>query len=231
MRILAIAALISSTTTLIACSPLAPQPDHSKYFILTPITASAPGSSQPNPGSASQLTLGIGPIDFPDYLRRPELVTLSNANEIDLSDEKRWAEPLDKNFSRILTENLTKLLDTKRIEKFPWSHNTSVDYQVIVDVQRFDTSSTGQSQLIARWTIKDGRNGKDLYASETTAGEPVHSGETGASVAMSNDLAALSRDIANRIAMISEAQQRRASSQAVAPPDHLGLALLQGSHT
>ncbi len=145
-------------------------------------------------------------------------MTLANTNEVDLSDDKRWAEPLDKNFARIMTENLTQLLGTKRIEKYPWSHKTAVDYQVSVDLQRFDTASDGQSRLVAPWTIKDGRNGKDIYASETTASDPVRSAETGPSIAMSNDLATLSVDIANRIAMMSETQQTGPSSHETSIP-------------
>lgn len=230
MKIFAAVALaFISLPTLIACSPLAPQPDHSSYFILTPVAASAAVNSKPVSVDTSQLTLGIGPIDFPDYLRRPELVTLTSANEIDLSDDKRWAEPLDKNFSRVLTENLTKLLGTNRIEKYPWSHKTAVDYQVIVDVQRFDTTRDGQSQLAARWMIRDVRSGKNIYASETIANEPVHSGESGMSVAMSSDLATLSLDIANRIAMMSEPQQT--SSHETSTPHYLRPASSVGSRS
>ena len=58
------------------CSVLSPQPDRSKFFILTPVSDSAgitarPASTNPN----SQLTIGVGPVDFPDYLRRLAVVT------------------------------------------------------------------------------------------------------------------------------------------------------------
>ena len=56
----------------------------------------------------------------------------------------------------MLSENLATLLNTQRIEKYPWALTTKVDYQVEVDVQRFETTSDGQSQLIASWIIRDG---------------------------------------------------------------------------
>ena len=180
------------------CSPLAPQPDHSKFFILSPLsdgTASAATSM-----SATQsLTIGVGPIEFPDYLRRLEVVTRTSANELALSPEKRWGEPLDRNFARVLSENLSRLLNTQQLESYPWPRKTEVDFQVAVNVLRFETSSDGQSQLIARWVIKDGRTGKDLASSETSASAPVGSGEAAASAALSSDLAILSRDIAAHI--------------------------------
>jgi uncharacterized lipoprotein YmbA len=188
------------------CSPLAPQPDRSKFFILTPlIDSSAPVSTPASTSNDSSLTIGIGPIDFPDYLRRLEVVTRISPNQLDLSAEKRWGEPLDKNFARVFSENISKLLNTQQIEKYPWPVRSHIDYQIEVNVQRFETTSDGQSQLIARWIIKDGA-GKDLYASETTASAPVSAGETGASAALSTDLATLSREVAARVTQLRQAQ-------------------------
>src|ERR1700719_1481390 len=84
-----------------ACSPLAPQADHSKFFILSPIPdGTAPAATSMS--ATQSLTIGIGPIDFPDYLRRLQVVTRTSENELDLSAEKRWGEPLDRNFARVL---------------------------------------------------------------------------------------------------------------------------------
>jgi uncharacterized lipoprotein YmbA len=189
------------------CSVLSPQPDRSKLFILSPVSDSAGAAAKPASTSPdSQLTIGVGPIGFPDYLRRPEVVTRVAPNRIDLSDERRWAEPLDRNFTRVLSENLATLLDTQRIEKYPWSLSTKVDYQIEVEVQRFETTSDGQSQLIASWIIRDGQSNKILYASKTIAEAPAGTDEVSASSALSNDLATLSKEIASRV---NEFRQRR----------------------
>ena len=156
------------------CSVLSPQPDRSEFFILTPVSDSAGMAARPASTSPdSQLTIGVGPVDFPDYLRRLPVVTRVAPNRIDLSEERRWAEPLDKNFVRVLSENLAALLDTQRIEKYPWSLRTKVDYQVEINVQRFETTSDGQTQLLASWIIREGQRSKILYASQTTAGAPA----------------------------------------------------------
>src|SRR5580700_1859338 len=110
------------------CSVLSPQPDRSEFFILTPVSDRAGMAA--NAASASpdsQLTIGVGPVDFPDYLRRLPVVTRVAPNRIELSDERRWAEPLDKNFVRVLSENLATLLDTERIEKYPWALRTKIE--------------------------------------------------------------------------------------------------------
>jgi uncharacterized protein len=194
------------------CSVLSPQPDQSKFFILSPVSdgagiAARPASTSPD----SQLTVGVGPVSFPDYLRRLAVVTRVAPNRIDLSDEKRWAEPLDKNFVRVLSENLATLLNTQRVEKYPWPLATRVDYQIEIDVQRFETTSDGQSQLRASWIIRDGSSEKILYASQTTADAPAGADEISASSALSSDLATLSKDIASRV---TDLNQRRAPNNA-----------------
>lgn len=210
MRLKAALIALGACAVAAGCSPFAPQPDRSKFFILTPLDDSSTPASRPaGVTTNAPLTIGVGPIDFPDYLRRLEVVTRTSPNQLDLSAEKRWGEPLDKNFARVFSENVSKLLNTQRIEKYPWPVRTRVDYQITIDVQRFETTADGQSELIARWIIKDGATGKDLYASETTASAPVGPGETGASAALSSDLATLSREVA---AQVIELRQNRAAT-------------------
>ena len=202
------------------CSVLSPQPDRSRFFILTPVSDSAgmaakPASTIPD----SQLTIGVGPISFPDYLRRLAVVTRVAPNQIDLSDERRWAEPLDRNFTRVLAENLATLLDTQRIETYPWAIRTRVDYEIEIDVQRFETTSDGQAQLVASWIVRDGPSSKILYASRTSAEAPAGADETTASSALSSDLATLSKDIASRITELSQHRTtRNPESNATSPP-------------
>src|SRR5262249_6616241 len=127
-------------------------------------------------------------------------------------------EPLDKNFARVLSENLAQLLGTRKIEKYPWSRKTQIDYQVEIDVLKFETTRQGQSQLSARWIIKDGLTGKDLYASETNVTGQVPPGDIGTSVALSGALAKLSGDIASHIADLS--QHRTSISGKSVPEAH-----------
>jgi uncharacterized lipoprotein YmbA len=184
---------------LVGCSPLAPRPDYTKFFVLTPIVDVS------NPASAkSNLAIGVGPIDFPGYLQRTQVVTRTAPNQIELSAIDRWGEPLDKNFKRVLSENLAQLLNTYRIEEYPWNHETKVDYQISIQVLNFETTADGQSLLRARWIIKDPGNDRDLYATETTANTPVAPGDTGISAALSSDLATLSKAIAEQVTTLNE---------------------------
>jgi uncharacterized lipoprotein YmbA len=182
----------------IGCSPLAPRPDLSKFYLLAPIASGT--AATPTNGN---LAIGVGPVDFPEYLRRPDIVTRTSPTEIDVSNNNLWGEPLDKNFNRVLRENLAILLNTQNIKAFPWPRDTNVNYQVKVNVQRFEKTSAGQSEMIVQWAIEDGHSGKDLYASETRASTPFGAGDPVGSSALSYNLATLSEAIATEIESLS----------------------------
>ena len=129
-----------------ACSIMAPQPDNTKFFVLTSTAGASSGSAAPATGgsSPSNLVIGVGPIKLPQYLRRPEVVTRTSPSELTLSDTDRWAEPLDSAFVRVLSENLSQLLGTQQVVTFPWYNSSQIDYAVQVNVMRFETDPKGK---------------------------------------------------------------------------------------
>ena len=131
------------------------------------------------------------------------MVVRAEPNRLEISQQESWAEPLDRNFERVFSQNLGELLNTYHIEKYPWPRRTQVDYQISLDVYRFETTSDGRSMLSAQWIIRDGRTGKDLSASESKIAEPIGPGDSGASAALSRDLGELSKQIASRVLALS----------------------------
>ncbi len=188
--------LLAGGLLVASCSPLGPLPNHNRFFMLSPIAQDS--VSKISTSLDQQMAIGIGPIDFPDYVKRPEVVTRTAPNRIDVSEENRWAGPLDKNFTRVLSENLSTLLNTQRIQFYPWNRITPIDYQVVVNVEQFDNDGK-QATLITRWSVRDGRDGKELYATETTTSAPVAAGAEGPSAALSATVATLSREIAAQL--------------------------------
>jgi uncharacterized protein len=188
-----------------ACNPLAAQPDRTQYFLLAPVGSAAAVSTS----STAQLSLGVGPIKFPEYLKRPGLVTRTSSDRLTVSDEKRWAEPLDQNFESTLCQNLSRILGTQRITTYPWYADTHIDYQVELWVMHFEADENGQAQLSAVWTIKDG-DGHVLASGQSTASAPVQSNDTAGSAALSQDLSQMSSQIADRIVQLNASSRPRA---------------------
>ena len=181
-----------------ACTVLPPQKDTTQFYILTPTPEIASSGSSPV-ASQRKLSIGLGPIDFPGYLKRREIVTRISGDQLHLSQNKLWAESLDSNFQRVLGQDLGMQLGTQRIVLFPWYGRPQLDYQVEVQVQRFDTDDTNRSQLNARWIIKDGKTGRELLANESNISGTVSSADVAGSEALSSDVNTLSSRIAQSL--------------------------------
>jgi uncharacterized protein len=197
------------------CSILSPQPERTKFFVLTSTTGDSATGTAPATGSGtSNLVIGVGPIGFPDYLRRPEVVTRTSPTTVELSDVDRWAEPLDSAFARVLSENLSRLVGTQRMVIYPWYKNTRVDYQVECSVIHFETDSSGGSHLHAQWTIRDGA-GKLLIARESDITDTDASSDKSPSASLSHDLGNLSRQMASQIRELSQPNNTRNAESGV----------------
>lgn len=150
------------------------------------------------------LSVGIGPIEFPKYLDRPQIVTRGSGNQIYIGEFERWAEPLEQNFARVLAENLAELLATDNVVHHPWKRSARIDYQILVTVNRFDATVGGDTVLRARWTVYD-VDGNTLVPPRTSriAEPPASPGYEAIVQAESKALEHLSRQIATEIQAIS----------------------------
>ena len=165
-----------------------------RFYILT----SSPGSEATSHQqlSAEQLVIGVGPIDFPEYLHRPQIVGRTSGHRLELAEFDRWAEPLEQSFARALTENLSGLLATERVVLLPWTGGGPVDYRITMEVIRFDGTPRSNVSLIARWTLL-GPDGNELAAPRRSriAVSTRQAGYEGVAAAMSEALGELSREI------------------------------------
>jgi len=158
------------------------------------------GSERRESTSDQGLVIRVGPIKFSEYLDRTEIVTRSSSNKITLSDFDLWAGSLAEDFSRVLAENLSVLLSTESVMVYPGLRPSSVDYQIPVDVIRFDGPLGGDVALIARWAIIEGKERKLVFTHKSTIIEP--SGAKGYEAMVAADsraLEKLSREIAEAI--------------------------------
>ena len=191
---------------LAASGCFSPQPDPSKFFLLAPAGGPSANSIAPAGLSASSSpTIGLGPIKLPEYLDRDEVVTRVGPNLLELSDKDRWAEPLNDNFRQVLAQDLTQSLGTHSIVLFPWIGTTHIDYQVRIDIYRFETDPNANAQLVAHCQVLDG-SGKLLYAGDSNLSEQAQPGEPVA-VALNRAVEGLARQIASAIQSLPRHRQ------------------------
>ncbi|MFC1823582.1 membrane integrity-associated transporter subunit PqiC [Thermodesulfobacteriota bacterium] len=160
-------------------------------------------ATQPKTGERC-ITLGIGPINVPAYVDRPQIVTRISPNELQLAEFHNWAEPLKDSFARVLVENLTTLVCTKGVFLFPWKEAAAVDYQIILEVIRFEGKIGETALLVAQWSIFDGEGREMIVTGRSYVNEKAEGQNVEALVAaQSRALADLSRQIASAIEEVS----------------------------
>jgi uncharacterized lipoprotein YmbA len=176
---------------MIACTPTTLP---TRFYVLT-VVPPAGGA----PAMAREVAVGVGPVALPGYLDRPQIVTRTGGDEIDLAQFDQWGEPLRSAVPRVLAEDLAARVPTERIMLFPWRGTRTVQYQVTVEILRFEGKPGGEVMLRARWRLLDG-SGRELALRATAVAEPTGGPGYGPLVAaLSRALAALSGEIASAI--------------------------------
>ena len=168
------------------------------FYTLTSVTKAERAVQDTAP--MRDLAVGIGPVQIPEYLDRPQIVTGTTPDKVVLSEFNRWGGSLRQDFPRVLAENIAALLGTERVLAYPWGDRLDPAYRVALDVQQFDGALGGAAVLRVTWIVT-GREGKTpLSVRKSDIREPVSGNDYDALVAaQSRALAALSRQIAEEI--------------------------------
>ena len=169
-----------------------------RYYLLSSLEAT---SLEMKPSAEEQcFSIGIGPINIPYYLDRPQIITRGAPIEFKLAEFDRWGEPLKDNLKHVLAKNLSILLCTKAIAFFPWKGGIPIDYRIEMEVLRLDGSLGGNVSLEAWWMVFSGDGKKMLVSKKSTFTEAVGGQDYKSLVgAHSRALGTLSREIAEVI--------------------------------
>jgi uncharacterized lipoprotein YmbA len=146
------------------------------------------------------LAIGIGPVEFPKFLDRPQIVTRKSQNQIEVSEFHRWAGSFPGDFSRVLAKNISILLPSDRVAVYPWGEQFSPTYRIKLDVEQFDGQLGERVVLEVTWMVTDQEGTKKLVVRKSLIEEPVSDKTYEALVvAESHALATLSRTIVQEI--------------------------------
>ena len=174
-----------------------------RYYVLSPLSTSELKTEVLD--DQKSVAIGLGPVTFPEYLNRPQVVVRGSRNQLQIAEFARWAEPLGGNFSRVLVENLSALLSTDRIVPYPRKKSMPTDYQVTVDVIRFDGTPGEKASLVVRWTVLGDDGEKVLQKKKSSLSEPTDGQGYEALVSAESRLVtALSREIAAAINAVAQ---------------------------
>lgn len=175
---------------LAACTSTSPP---SRFYVLTPVTQSAEKT-------AADLTIGMGPVRLPAYLDRSQMISRTDANQLQMDEFERWAGGLSPNINDVMAENLSRMLGTDRVVTHPWARAVPVQYQVALDIRRFDVAEDNKVYLLVQWRLFAGDGKQLLEIKRTEFSQPVNGNSYSArAAAQSAALAELSRQIAQAI--------------------------------
>ena len=172
-----------------------------EFYLLQPLN---PSIEEQGAAAGEGIVLGIGPVRVRDYLNRPQVVTRTSTNEIKIHDFHYWGEPLSTNFTAILAQNLSVFLSTDRIIIFPYrsKQELPLEYQVAVDVIRFDGKPGVEATLLAQYYILEFKENekKQIVTRQASLSKPLADKSFETLVAAMSELVAdLSREIAEEI--------------------------------
>jgi len=149
IRNYALIAAMLAAATLMGCG----SSPKSNFYTLT--SGTAPERSE----TKTQYSVAIGPVTVPEIIGRPQIVTRSDSNEVQISEFERWASPVNSEISRALADDLMKELDGAYVYVYPQNLVFYADYQVLVEVQRFDAKLGDSVSVEALWAVRPTQGG------------------------------------------------------------------------
>jgi len=141
----------------------------------------------------------IGPVEIPQYLDRPQMVTQENGM-MNVAQFDRWGESLDTAISRLIIEDLGLMVKNGTFEMFPCSYAIPVKYQVIISIQQLESDFKKGISFVAQWSIIDAVSKKMLFTKKSGLEQPISPRNySGLAQALGKVVASLSSEIAQNL--------------------------------
>ncbi|MCC7327036.1 MAG: membrane integrity-associated transporter subunit PqiC [Burkholderiales bacterium] len=163
----------------------------SRYYTLS----GAAAAQRPAAGPA----VAVGPVTIPAVVDRPEIVVTVGDHEVWLDEFNRWAAPLSDNIALAVAENLTAKLNTSRVTLYATTALAQVQFQVTIDVQRFESAPGSHALLDAVYTVRRLPDGATASGRTTVRETVADRGYDALAAAHSRALGRLSADVAGAI--------------------------------
>jgi len=169
-----------------------------EFYTLTPLVGIT--EADKSAGLGNDVAVGVGPLQIPKLIDRPQIISRTDANRISVDEFHRWGGSLYEDFLIVLTLNLAELLGTNQVAAFPWEEYFDPDYRIYMEVHQFEGRLGEYAQLNITWTIT-GRQPDDVKrVQHSVIKESVQSsGFDDFVAAKSRILSALSRELAQAI--------------------------------
>jgi len=185
---------------LLAGCLLSPGTDPTVFLVLAPPADVSAAGRVPLP----DLRIGVGPVDLPSYLDRPQMVMRLGPTELAVDEYARWAAPLRALVTDALVEHMVAELAPERVVAFPWSVVDRPTVSVRISVSEFERVAPDSAALGARWEVLDGE-GRQLAEGRYEAREGGGGDPRAAARALSDLMGGLASRIASSVREVATA--------------------------
>ncbi|WP_233873311.1 PqiC family protein [Paraburkholderia adhaesiva] len=145
------------------------------------------------------MSVVVSPVTIPDVVDRPQIVTRTADNRIELNEFARWAEPLKADIARVIAADLAQRLNTARVSLYDLGAGAPPEWRVRVDIMSIDSVPGDAVTIDAQWAVRPPDSGATVLG-KTVAREPVEGKDYAALVAAhERALGVISTDIAAAI--------------------------------
>ncbi len=175
----------------------------SSFFSLSATEA----NQSTNISRSGGIGLRLGPFTFPDYLRRPNIITRTSDNRIMVDEFQRWGGSLEDDFHRVLGTNLGTLLESGNISVYPADSRMNPKYKIMGEINTFEGYLGEKVILDIRWFVIAPKSENVFSSKQSVIIEPVE-GKTHAAMvqAQSRAVGRLSREISAELKRIDVTQ-------------------------
>ena len=134
---------IITASLLLGCQ----QSPRKQYYLLSATTSDTQAS-------AITHSLGLGPIVVADYLQRSQLIVNHSENNLQITENAHWGEPLQKGITRVLAINLINQDPSRAIEIFPWRQDSTPALSIRLHIHELQVIN-GKAVINASWKLID----------------------------------------------------------------------------
>jgi hypothetical protein len=163
------------------------------FYTLDPVEAHSPSNR------GARTAVQVAAVHVPATLDRREMVRETGANRLDVSEQNRWAAPLDEMIRRVLTQDLAQRLPTGAVLA-PDAPASATTKRIVVELSQFDRSPSGSVVVEGSWSLLSPGTQKtalthDLHLEE----RPNGSGYADDAASMSHLVGKLADEIASAL--------------------------------
>jgi uncharacterized protein len=174
----------------------------SRFYTLSPTDDTARTTAAPNAGNPRWL-IELAPVDVPPQVAKSQLVVQTDANQVRVLEQERWASLPGDEIRRALSGDLTQQLGTIDVYGSPHPEGVPV-YRVSVNVQRFESWPGSHALVDAVWSVR-ALDTQTVLTCRSVINEPVGDGYDALVIGHRRAVESLSQAIASGVRALAAA--------------------------